>query len=115
MDRKGLYRKYDIFSLAGAAAGANEFENWRQTLVDHIITARAIGHPIDRLVILEHRDCGAYKKWFDFDWLNSTPSNENEIHGREVKKIADALNGLELTIDSFLMAREEDDPLVIPA
>ena len=56
MDSKGLRRKYDIFVLAGAAAGANEDEKWREVLVEHIKTARLVGHPIDRIMILEHRD-----------------------------------------------------------
>jgi carbonic anhydrase len=84
MDSMKLTRKYDMFALAGAAAGANQNGTWRQTLVEHIRVARQIEHLIDRIIILEHRDCGAYKKFFGLEWDNVTPPVEEACHEREV-------------------------------
>jgi len=119
MDSKGLRRKYDIFVLAGAAAGANEDEKWREVLVEHIKTARLVGHPIDRIMILEHRDCGAYKEFFGLKWADVTPPVEFEKHLEQVEKLRIYLDNVlhdeipNLTIDSFLLARDEDDRLQI--
>lgn len=118
MDSKGLRRKYDIFVLAGAAAGANEKEKWRDVLVDHIKTARLVGHPIDRIMILEHRDCGAYREFFGLEWADVTPPVEFEKHLEQVEILRIYLERVlheeipNLTIDSFLLPRDEDDRLV---
>ena len=118
MDSKGLRRKYDIFSLAGAAAGANQVPDWREVLVNHIKVAREIGHPIARLIILEHRDCGAYGKFFGLEWAKVLPPEETAAHLRQVAILVESLKepfGDSLIIDSFLLARDEDDPLKIEA
>ena len=110
-----LRRKYDMFVLAGTAAGANRNSQWRQTLVSHINTARDIGHPIDRLIILEHRDCGAYKAFLNIDWAKVTPHEEWASHRDQVMQLISTL-GTEspgLTIDAFLLARDEDDELYL--
>ena len=117
MDSKGLRRKYDIFSLAGAAAGANEKPTWLDTLVEHIHVARKIKHPINHVIILEHRDCGAYKEFFGLEWDKVTPPVELKSHEEQVIKLsADLKRALikeipDLTIASFLLARDEDDAL----
>ena len=72
-----------MFVLAGAAGGATKRPEWRKVLVDHIETARSIDHPIDRLIILEHRDCGAYKAFFDVDWEKITPPEEEAAHVKQ--------------------------------
>lgn len=121
MDSQGLLRKYDIFALGGAAAGANQIEEWRDVFVEHVKVAREIGHPIDHIVILEHRDCGAYKKFFGLDWAAVTPPVEEAKHLEQVKILSDYLHHAfeveipHLKIDSFLLARDEDDPLEIEA
>lgn len=117
MDSKGLRRKYDIFVLAGAAAGANEDEKWREVLVEHIKTARLVGHPIDQIMILEHRDCGAYREFFGLEWADVTPLVEFEKHLEQVDILRIYLDRVlegeipNLKIDAFLLARDEDDRL----
>lgn len=119
MDNQGLRRKYDIFALGGAAAGANEIKEWRDVLVEHIKVARSIDHPIDHIMILEHRDCGAYKKFFGLDWAKVIPPEETAKHLEQVKILSVYLHRVfqdeipNLKIDSFLLAREQDDPLQI--
>jgi carbonic anhydrase len=119
MDRANLRRKYDMFVLAGAAAGANKYKTWRRALVEHIRTARSIDHPIDRLMILEHRDCGAYKAFFGLEWSKVKPPVEQARHAKEViKLITDLKREFEdeipnLKFDSFLLTRDEDDALTV--
>ena len=119
MDRMGLNRKYDMFVLAGAAGGATKHPEWRKVLVDHIETARTINHPINRLIIFEHRDCGAYKAFFGLEWEKVLPSVELDKHLEQVRILSDDLKKVfshdipDLKIDSFLLPRDEDDPLQI--
>ena len=119
MDSKDLRRKYDIFALAGAAAGANQQPTWREVLVDHIKVARSIDHLIDRIIILEHRDCGAYKKFFGLEWAKVIPPVETGKHLEQVRILSAYLKEVfskdipNLKVDSFLLARDEDDPLQI--
>lgn len=118
MDSQGLRRKYDIFVLAGAAAGANQVEKWRDVLVEHIKTARLVGHPIDRIMILEHRDCGAYREFFGLEWADVTPPVEFDKHLEQVELLRIYLERVlheeipNLKIDAFLLPRDEDDRLV---
>lgn len=117
MDEMKLRQKYDIFVLAGAAAGANQNATWRQAFVSHVRTAITVGHPIDRFVILEHRDCGAYRAFFQLEWKNVTPPEEFKKHEEQVNKfIADMKQEFahdipNLVIDSVLLARDEDDDI----
>ena len=118
MDSKGLRGKYDVFVLAGAAAGANKEADWLKAFVTHVKTARELKHPIERIMILEHRDCGAYKKFFGLDWANVKPPEELDEHLREVRLLTPVLKDAlrdpdypELEVDAFLLARDEDDPL----
>jgi len=119
MDRQNLLRKYDTFVLAGAAAGANKNETWRQVLVEHIRAARRLEHMIDQIVILEHRDCGAYKLFFGLEWDQVTPPVEEASHNEQVNKLANDLRREfsteipNLVIRSWLLARDEDDELPI--
>jgi hypothetical protein len=121
MDGMNLRRKYDIFSLAGAAGGANKFRNWRQVLVEHIRAARQkpIEHPIDRVIILEHRDCGAFKAFFGLDWSKVTPPVEEASHEEQARALSLDLKAEfakdipNLIVDSFLLARDEDDVLFV--
>ena len=90
-----------------------------KTLVEHIRVARHIGHPIDRIIILEHRDCGAYKEFFKLDWREVTPPVEETCHKKQVSLLIKDLKKEfakeppTLQFDSFLLARDEDDALHI--
>jgi len=119
MDRAKLRGKYDIFALAGAAAGANENKKiWRQALVEHIQVARLIKHPLDRVIILEHRDCGAYKEFFGLDWEKVTPPVELNSHKEQATLLMKYLKKIfakeipNLKVDSFLLTRDQDDVLL---
>ena len=78
-----------------------------------------IKHPIDRIMILEHRDCGAYKKFFGLEWAKVLPPVETDKHLEQVRELSAYLTEVfhedipNLKVDSFLLARDEDDPLHI--
>ena len=119
MDRWDLRGKYDMYVIAGASAGANEVPSWREALVTHIRTAITIQHPIERIVVLEHRDCGAYKHFFKLDWFCAKPPEEAAKHREQVEKfVCDMRKEFgdlipNLKIDALLLTREEDDELHI--
>lgn len=115
MDRMGLNRKYDMFVLAGAAGGATKHPEWRRTLVSHIETARSIDHPINRLIIFNHRDCGAFKAFYNVDWERITPPEEEAEHVKRVSQLISCLRDevQNLTVEAWLLPRDEDDQLEV--
>ncbi len=62
MDSLGLTDKYDHVVLAGASAGAShdKFAAWHDTFWSHLQVAIDL-HKISKVMIIDHRDCGAYK------------------------------------------------------
>src|SRR6266849_645836 len=56
-------QKYDHIVLAGAALGAvtDKFPEWNKTFWDELGLAIDL-HEIHKVMILDHRDCGAYKE-----------------------------------------------------
>ncbi|SIO29986.1 hypothetical protein SAMN05444166_3601 [Singulisphaera sp. GP187] len=63
MDRIGMTNRYDHVILAGASLGASYdgLPHWGQTFWDHVDIAREL-HDIREIYILEHSQCGAYRK-----------------------------------------------------
>lgn len=62
MAARGMRERYDHVVLAGAALGAitSRFPAWNQTFWDHLDVAIQLHH-IHTVIVLDHRDCGAYK------------------------------------------------------
>lgn len=62
MDARGLRDKYDHVILAGASLGAmnDKFPQWNEVFMTHIDLAVQL-HEVHRIIVLDHRDCGAYK------------------------------------------------------
>jgi hypothetical protein len=62
MAREGLSRQYDHVILAGASLvpATNAFPDWNAAFWKHLELALQL-HSIRRVVVLDHRDCGAYK------------------------------------------------------
>ena len=84
--KKKLSGKYSAFTIAGSAIGvtANKFKKWHKAFWDNIETSIKL-HQIKRLVVINHRDCGAAKivngnKIFD-------KLNETRIHKDSFRKI----------------------------
>src|SRR2546421_8922276 len=61
MDAEGLRGKYDQLILAGASLGVVHKKAWQITFLDQLGFAIK-EHGVSQVLILDHRDCGAYKK-----------------------------------------------------
>ena len=88
---KKLTGKYSSFTIAGAAIGvtAKKFKKWHSTFLDNLSTSIKL-HKINKLIVINHRDCGAAKivngkKKFTF-------TIENKIHKDSFKKIKKILS-----------------------
>jgi carbonic anhydrase len=62
MDGRGLDANYDHVVLAGASIGVatKAKPDWRATFWEHLAVARDL-HGVTRLMVIDHRDCGAYQ------------------------------------------------------
>lgn len=62
MEARGLAGKFDHVVLAGASLGAlnDRFPAWADVFWAHLDLAVQL-HEVHRVMILDHRDCGAYK------------------------------------------------------
>jgi hypothetical protein len=62
MAGRKLRDRYDHVVLAGASLGAvtDRYPAWKQTFWDHLDIAILL-HRIHTVILLDHRDCGAYK------------------------------------------------------
>lgn len=62
MTARGLEGKYDHVVLAGASLGAlnDRFPAWSEVFWQHLDLAIEL-HEVHRVMLLDHRDCGAYK------------------------------------------------------
>lgn len=63
--KRGMANKYDQLVLAGGSIGAlgKLGEEWSATFWKHVDTAIKLHH-VHQLIVLDHRDCGAYKLVF---------------------------------------------------
>jgi hypothetical protein len=62
MEARGLKDRYDHVILAGASLGAlnDRFPAWGEVFWTHLDLAIQL-HEVHRVIVLDHRDCGAYK------------------------------------------------------
>ena len=89
MKESGLEGKYDHVILAGAALGAvvRGKKHWHKTFFDHLELAEKL-HKIKAVVVLEHRDCGAYSpKGFGLLPEHPTRAEELRVHFEQVAKL----------------------------
>ncbi|PYN94641.1 MAG: hypothetical protein DMD89_21080 [Candidatus Rokuibacteriota bacterium] len=87
MSGRGLRDKYDHIILAGAALGAltEKFPAWNQTFWDHVSVARDL-HKIRKVILLDHRDCGAYKVILGEDFAKD-PAKETAVHTAQLRRL----------------------------
>ena len=86
LKKKKLIGKYSSFTIAGASLGvtATKFKKWHKTFWDNIDTSIKLHH-IKKLIVINHRDCGAAKiingkKNFSYDI-------ETKIHRESFQKM----------------------------
>ena len=88
---KKLTGKYSAFTIAGAAIGVThkKFKKWHSTFIDNLSTSIKL-HKIYKLIVINHRDCGAAKIVNSKKKFNSII--ENKIHKDSFKEIKKNLN-----------------------
>ena len=88
---KKLTGKYSSFNIAGAAIGVThkKFKNQHSTFWDNLETSIKL-HKINKLIVINHKDCGAAKIANKEKKFNS--SIENKIHGESFKNIKKILS-----------------------
>ena len=106
MASRGLAGKYDHLILAGASLGAVtlKFPDWGHTFRQHLQVAIDLHH-IHQVVILDHRDCGAYKVILGKD-LAGDPAAETKAHAEMLHKLRHEIleKHQRLTVDMLIMA-----------
>jgi carbonic anhydrase len=87
MSSRGLRDKYDHVILAGASLGAltDKYPAWNKTFWEHLDIAIQLHH-IHKVIVIDHRDCGAYKVIFGEDF-SIDPAKETAIHSDNLKKL----------------------------
>ena len=86
LKKKKLIEKYIAFTIAGSAIGvtANKFKKWHKTFWDNIDTSIKL-HKIKKLIVINHRDCGAAKIINGKKEFNR--ANETKIHKNSFLKL----------------------------
>ena len=87
MSSQGLAGKYDQVILAGASLGAvtHKYPDWGHTFRQHLGVAIELHH-IHEVIVIDHRDCGAYKVILGKDYAKH-PAEETKIHTEMLHRI----------------------------
>ncbi len=101
-----LKAQYDELALAGAALGAMspEFPSSNAAFWDHVKIAKSLHH-IKKVIVLDHRDCGAYKVAFGKDFAAAHDA-ETAQHKAVMMQLKTALTQKQPALGSefYLMA-----------
>ena len=86
-----LNENYSSFTIAGAAIGVthSKFKKWHNTFFENLSTSIRF-HKINKLIVINHKDCGAAKLVNGNKQFNGI--NENKIHQESFKKLKKMLN-----------------------
>ena len=89
LQKKKLTGKCSAFTIAGSAVGvtANKFKRWHKVFWDNFDTSVKL-HNIKRLIVINHRDCGAVKiinGKKEFSYMNETKVHKNSF--KKIRKI----------------------------
>ena len=86
LKKKKLIGKYSAFTIAGSAIGvtASKFKKWHKTFWDNLDTSIKL-HKIKKLIVINHRDCGAAKIINGKKEFNR--ANETKIHKNSFLKL----------------------------
>ena len=86
LKKKKLNGKYSAFTIAGSAIGvtANKFKKWHKAFWDNIETSIKL-HQIKKLIVINHRDCGAAK--IIIGKKEFSKINETKVHKHSFQKI----------------------------
>ena len=86
LKKQKLFGKYSAFTIAGAAVGVthSKFKKWHKTFYDNLSTSIKL-HQIEKLIAINHQDCGAAKIVNGKKVFNIT--NEQKIHKESFSKL----------------------------
>jgi carbonic anhydrase len=105
MDGRGLTNQYDHVILAGASLGAltKNFKEWNKTFWDHLKVAIDLHH-INSVILMDHRDCGAYKVILKADF-SKDPKLEEDVHAKYLRELAQEVRKRypKLEVETLLM------------
>ncbi|MFN0316272.1 MAG: carbonic anhydrase [Burkholderiales bacterium] len=103
MSGRGLRNKYDHVILAGAALGAttDKFPLWKKVFWEHLDVAIKL-HKIHKVMVLDHRDCGAYKVVMGEDFA-ANPERETEVHAQQLKRLGKLIRAKHPALDVELL------------
>lgn len=106
MSGRGLADKYDHIVLAGASLGAitKKFPAWNKTFWEHLDIAIKL-HSIHKVIVMDHRDCGAYKVVLGEDFAKD-PEKETAAHTTQLNNLGALIKKKypKLEIELLLMA-----------
>ena len=87
---KKLTGKFSAFTIAGGSIGVtnNKFKKWHSTFWENLETSINL-HKINKLIVINHKDCGAAKIANNNKNFNS--SIENSIHKKSFSKLKKTL------------------------
>jgi len=106
MAGRGLSHHYDHVMLAGASLGAHnkKFPSWEQTFLDQVDVAINLHH-IHKIIVMDHRDCGAYKVILGYEALDKEPDKEKSIHKEQMESLTDIIQEKhpDLDVEMLLM------------
>lgn len=106
MAKRGMRNKYDHIVLAGASLGAvqERYPAWSKTFWEHLDIALQLHH-VHTVVLIDHRDCGAYKVILGED-LAKDRDHETEVHAQHLARLGTAIKKRhpKLEVELHLMA-----------
>ncbi|MBB3265743.1 hypothetical protein FHW79_003372 [Azospirillum sp. OGB3] len=106
MDGRGLTNRYDHVILAGASLGAltDQKKAWGEAFWDHVAVAKQL-HRIRRVMVMDHRDCGAYRVFLKTD-VAADPERETAIHAEQLRALGAGIKERhpDLEVELLLMA-----------
>lgn len=106
MSGRGLRDKYDHIVLAGASLGAltDKYPAWNATFWEHLDVAITL-HQIHTMIVMDHRDCGAYKVVLGEDFSKDR-AKETAIHTEKLKELQKRISAKypKLEVELLLMS-----------
>ncbi|MDQ2101760.1 carbonic anhydrase [Azospirillum isscasi] len=106
MDGRGMTNNYDHVILAGASLGAltDKKKAWGEAFWDHVAVAKQLHH-IKRVIVMDHRDCGAYRVFLGPDAV-SDPEKETAVHAAQLRALGAEIRQRhpDLGVELLLMA-----------
>ena len=103
LNKRGLKDNYDHLILAGGSLGAvtNKYPHWGQAFFEHLGLAIKL-HNVHRAIIIDHRDCGAYRLIFGKD---TKGDEEKKLHATQLHHLAQLIHQKhkQLAVETFLM------------